>query len=85
MPEGPETAARETLEKATKWAELGIEATLGRREDYPQPFARLRLVISAAIEEEREACAKIAENYPGLDSVGYYVAKQIRTRTKGAK
>lgn len=55
-PETPRfNAAQETLERATRFAELGIEATLGRREDYPQAFARLRVIIAAAIEEEREA------------------------------
>lgn len=80
-------AAQETLERATRFAELGIEATLGRREDYPQPFARLRAVIAAAIEEDREASAQIADDFhggcPDVCSVKFWskkIAKLIRAR-----
>jgi hypothetical protein len=81
-------AAQETLERATRFAELAIEATLGRREDYPQAFARLRVVIAAAIEEDRESSAQIAKKV--LDErifgdttksrIGSIVADAIRTR-----
>lgn len=40
--------------------------------------------IQKAVEEEREACAKVAETGSGLGfSVGMAIARQIRSRTQG--
>jgi hypothetical protein len=47
--------AERTAELADKWARVAIEATLGSPEKYWQAFKRVRVIIAAAIEEDRNA------------------------------
>jgi hypothetical protein len=54
----------------------------GRREFllHEELEGRLEQAITAAIEEEREACAQIADDMSGIKSIGGDIGEAIRAR-----